>query len=175
MSEPADRLVAFVTARYDERERVAQTAAGGGHWRYSGGDSVGAWTLYDEHWRIADLATYLHGDYNYAERMPAFKPPYYVDPDANGEHIALNDPAYVLDDIASKRQILALHTGEHQCQEFVTGTYPPDAHLMGETPGARWEHAMAGYFGDHPCPTLRLLAAPFAAHPDFDPAWAVSE
>jgi hypothetical protein len=77
------------------RER-AQEASGGGSWRYEDGESVGAWTLYDEHWNIATLTTYDTESYNYAERMPAARHPGYIDPDANGRHIASWHPAVAL-------------------------------------------------------------------------------
>jgi Family of unknown function (DUF6221) len=73
------------------------------------------------------------------------------------EHIARHDPARVLADVAAKRAIVALHDdegGAHECvgHDSAWGT-------------------VTDYERD--CRTLRLLAAPYADHPDFDPAWAV--
>jgi hypothetical protein len=64
-------------------------------------------------------------------------------------HIVLNDPAYVLADTEAKRSILDLHS---------PGAFPD----------------CAGCGDDVPCLTVRLLAAPFSTHPDYDPAWPVS-
>lgn len=99
-------LITWLRAQLDEDERIAQAASAGGRWRYAPGDSVGAWTLYDEHWRIASLTTYDTKSYDYAARMPAVRHPGYIDADANGRHIARHDPASVLSDIAAKRAIL---------------------------------------------------------------------
>jgi Family of unknown function (DUF6221) len=115
-----DDLVAFVRQQLDERERQldedqrkALAANAGGAWRYEGGDSVGAWTLYDESWEIASLTTYRHTDYDYASRMPAVPHPRYVDADANGDHIARWDPSRALEEVRlgraeveAKRRIL---------------------------------------------------------------------
>jgi hypothetical protein len=69
-------------------------------------------------------------------------------------------PERVLADVAAKRAIVE----EHTCQ-------CPD-------PGCGDCGACSG---DHhadptpaPCTTVRLLAQPYADHPDFDPAWRVS-
>lgn len=101
-----EEILTFVRARLNDEERIALAAAGGGQWRYEGGDSVGAWTLYDEHWNIASLTTYDTEAYNYAERMPAARNPAYVDPDANGRHIVYHDPTRVLTKIGVERREL---------------------------------------------------------------------
>jgi hypothetical protein len=72
------------------------------------------------------------------------------------EHIALHDPARVLAEVDAKRRIVALCepslvevTAYGQTErEFIPGNGPP--------------------WGDG---VLRLLAAPYADHPDYDPAW----
>lgn len=77
---------------------------------------------------------------------------------AIAEHVARHDPARVLADVAAKRATLHEHGDVHCCSGR---SYPdqvwPD---IDSTP-------------EIPCPTVRLLAAPFADHPDFDPAWKV--
>jgi len=116
----SDDLVARLRHAWDERERqldederVAREASAGGSWSYPGSDSVAGWALYDEHWTIANLVTYEHETYDYAERMPGARHPRYVNADANGAHIARHDPARVLAevergrrDIAAKRRIV---------------------------------------------------------------------
>jgi hypothetical protein len=150
-------IIDFILARYAEREQAAQAAAAGGRWSYEDGDSVGAWTLYDEHWNIASLTVYDTKTYNYSERLPAARNPAYVDPDANGRHIALNDPAYVLADLAAKQRIVRQHT--HYETEVLTADDEENVTLCREC------------MVDFPCDTLRLLASPFAGHPDYDEAW----
>ncbi|MCT9092817.1 DUF6221 family protein [Streptomyces sp. ASQP_92] len=67
----------------------------------------------------------------------------------SAEHIARHNPARVLADIEAKRQILDLHVAE-------PGQHPDfcghDKHEL-------------------PCPTLRLLALPYADHPDYREEW----
>jgi hypothetical protein len=79
----------------------------------------------------------------------------------NATHIARWDPARVLAEVKAKRAIMAEHTnggesrpGKYFCTECGSGEpyeYP-----------TQW-----------PCATLRLLAAPYADHRDYDPAWSV--
>lgn len=75
----------------------------------------------------------------------------YGNMESQSRHIARWDPARVLADIASKRVLLAYlaHVAEVILDNNLWS-------LEGES--------------DH---GLRLLAAPYAAHPDYDPAWAV--
>jgi hypothetical protein len=141
-----DDLAAWLRQQIDEDERVARAAAHGGRWRYEIGDSVGAWKLYDEHWNIASMTTYDTESYNYAERMPAFRPPTYIDPDAIGSHIARHDPARVLAEVAAKRAILELHKNiDGLCDRC--------------------------YMDRAPCETVRLLAQPFAGRPGWREEW----
>jgi hypothetical protein len=74
----------------------------------------------------------------------------------DAEHIARHDPARVLAEVEAKRQIIAEHTVT-ETSEFegktATITYCPVCRNDGE------------------CPTLRLLALPYADHPDYDPGW----
>jgi len=63
----------------------------------------------------------------------------------------LVDPARVLAECEAKRQIVALHKSE-------PGQHPDFCgHDLRELP----------------CPTLRLLALPYADHPDYLPEWRV--
>jgi Family of unknown function (DUF6221) len=71
--------------------------------------------------------------------------------------LSLHDPARVLREAEAKRKILA----EHRLDDMVPGVcyrcrYGVPAH---------WEST------PYPCPTLRALAAVYAAHPDYDPDW----
>lgn len=82
------------------------------------------------------------------------------------------DPARVLAEVAAKRAILELHDGEHDCRELKTGVYPhdwPSAAPWGSA-GEAWRHASSEHF-EGPCPTLRLLAQPYADRPGFREEW----
>ena len=59
------------------------------------------------------------------------------------------DPARVLREVAAKRLMLADHEGVHRCD---------------------WGEHRGGDFG--PCKQARLLALPYAGHPDYDEDWA---
>jgi len=76
-----------------------------------------------------------------------------------GAHIVRHDPARVLADVAAKRAIVA----EHRC----AGEFAPGVGYCSEC-GSGEPHE---YPTRWPCATLRLLAASYADHPDFDPAW----
>ncbi len=108
MTDGTNLNVRAVRERLDQDEAAALAASAGGRWGYSAGDSVGAWTLYDDHWNIATLTTYRHNGYDYATRMPAFRDPHYVDADANGAHIARHDPGRALADVAALRAVLTI-------------------------------------------------------------------
>lgn len=101
-------MIVWLNGALNQREAAAQACASGGRWRYSSGDTVGAWTLYDEHWSIASMTVYDTEAYNYSERMPAARHPGYIDPDAIGNHAALNDPAQILADVTADRALLDL-------------------------------------------------------------------
>lgn len=130
-------LVTFLRARLDEREAAAQLAA---PW---------PWKLNAERDEVIaeddELVANVFALSNNQLRNTA-------------THIALNDPQFVLDDIAAKRQIV-----EHIADR-----------LNPEEADDRWEGADAETDGMATF-TLCALAAPFASHPDYDPAWAPRE
>jgi hypothetical protein len=73
-------------------------------------------------------------------------------------HIARHDPARVLRKVEAKRRIIARHALRH-----VTG-FDPDG----------MEHdsqECTECVEDWPCPTLRLLALPYADHTDYGEKW----
>lgn len=83
-------------------------------------------------------------------------------------------PEFLREDIMSKRAIVDLHTGYHDCPELRTGTYPddwPETATWGKA-GESWQHPSSEYFEEgEPCPTLRLLAAPYRRHEEFREEW----
>lgn len=66
--------------------------------------------------------------------------------------------AHMLADIVAKRRIVELHSNGHECSQY-------DHH--GEIDACTYSHD----FED--CSTLRLLALPFADHPDYQQGWAL--
>lgn len=145
MDDTTDALLAFVNARLNEREQAAR-AAPGEHWRYAGGDTVGAWTVYDGHWSIATMTTYDTKTYDYKTRMPGLQPPPdYIDPDAVGQHIALNGPAQVLAEVESERALIAETIRPYLGADTTTGR-------------VAWI-------------ALRILAVPYASHADYREEW----
>lgn len=138
-------IAEFLEARWAERAAVAKGAPG--------------WKL--EHWTAIKYASKDSGR-NW--RVDA-EPRCVVDAVAaeDAEHIALNDPAAVLADIEAKRAILAEHRPSYPV------TYPKPSGQPTCTTchdgGFDWEPPA------WPCRTVRLLIAPFAAHPDYDQTW----
>ncbi|QKW15359.1 DUF6221 family protein [Verrucosispora sp. NA02020] len=146
-------LTVWLDGVLDRIEQQTQVVATGGRWHYSGSDTIGAWTLYDEHWSIATMNVYDTKAYNYSERMPAARNPDYINPDAIGQHAAQNDPTRVLHRIAIDRRIIAAHpVGEHG---YCTNCWA-DSQVRSV---------------DAPCPTLRLLAAAHDTEPGYRTEW----
>ena len=81
-------------------------------------------------------------------------------------HAALHDPAAVLADIAMKRAILAEHP-----------QVPADRLDNGPQTGCRTCHVdshCGETMAEGLCETVRHLAAPHSAHPDYNPDWSLS-
>ncbi|MDQ3577454.1 MAG: DUF6221 family protein [Actinomycetota bacterium] len=81
-------------------------------------------------------------------------------------HIARWDPARVLADVEAKRRTLSEHAPVES--GAATGGYLCRVCLNPATTGG-W--AEDWYPQTHPCQTVRLLALPFAAHPDYREEW----
>lgn len=79
----------------------------------------------------------------------------------------------VLAECDAKRRVIELHTGEHECREMHTGTYPADWPKGANygAAGEQWRHPSTEYFDERPCETLRLLALPYADRPGFREEW----
>lgn len=73
--------------------------------------------------------------------------------DQLADHIARHDPARVLREVEAKRLIIDEH--------------PSRGRINVECKTCSGDH----WGEDYPCPTLRLLALPYADHPDFRDAW----
>jgi hypothetical protein len=90
------------------------------------------------------------------------------------EHIARWSGQRVLAEVEAKRRILDLHIGAHDCTEIHTGVYPDDwpADAGWGKAGERWAHAANEHFeADQPCPTVRLLAQPYAGRDGWREEW----
>lgn len=144
-------IVEFLTAQYDEEEQLAKHAA---HLAREGGTRwVVSTTRYVEDYAFVSICT---------------PPPNVIEVAGSGfdgtggvhglvyaEHIARHDPARVLAETAAKRRILARHA---RCGSGI-GWCADGGHELDWSPAHCFE--------------LADLAAPYADHPDFDPAWKV--
>jgi len=70
-------------------------------------------------------------------------------------HVLRHHPERVLAECEAKRRIVELHAGAHECSVYAKG----------EVDNCAWVES------DDTCSTLRLLALPYADHPDYDEAW----
>ncbi|MEV6344148.1 DUF6221 family protein [Actinoplanes sp. NPDC051851] len=143
-----DDLIAFITARLDEDEQLASTAgaACGCH----PGDTFATWTWTDPHIQAGQHTVLGGWDWTTA-----------VD-DEVGKHIAHWDPARALAEVETKRRILDLHAP--------LGWYGPNGPMCstcGKTGRPGDEDVVVRW----PCDTVRLLAMPYATHPDYHEEW----
>lgn len=80
-------------------------------------------------------------------------------------------PAYMLDDIAAKRKILAEY--ERVSADIASGALPEWEQDGSDSLKLLYERRRKGYLDGLEI-ALMFHAAPFARHPDFDPAWNAS-
>ncbi len=90
-------------------------------------------------------------------------PELYYDAQSMGdaEHIARHDPAHVLADVDAKRQVIA----EHYCPDDLDIDEKPHCGFCDKA------LVMNDRQGEWPCRHLRLLALPYADHPDYRAEW----
>ncbi|MEU2185214.1 DUF6221 family protein [Streptomyces thermolilacinus] len=137
-------LVEFLRARLDEDGQAARAAM----WD---DDQSAVWTARPPQ---ASYEQYIVADY--CDDGVVVVTPENADADSVGEHIARHDPARVLAEVDAKRRIL---------DEFVTSQNERDEEYD-ETFGLTdWE------FEPTALPLLRLLALPYADHPDYRDEW----
>jgi len=77
------------------------------------------------------------------------------------EHIVRHDPARVLAEVGAKRRLLEAHGPLNVEGDPFTGCTT-----------CSWRDEMDELWVRWPCPTLRLLALPYASHPNYRPEWA---
>lgn len=116
----------------------------------------------DAEWTAVDPSPAGWGaDERDAELLGGGKPLGRFDPEYGGmlvaEHVARWSPARVLAECAAKRRIVELHRGQK-------ALWDDD-----ENPLEVVECPECGVL--FPCPTLRLLALPYADHPDYREEW----
>ena len=147
-----DDLAKFLRDRLDEDEQVARgvqdrSAPWDGQWVADGTDALRT----RNGWVLAHSTVTTDG-----RALPMPLAPGIVD------HWARHDPARVLTEVDAKRRIAELHT------RF------PQPQVMSEE--EIWACGTCGSPDDSPtewpCATLRLLALPYAGHPDYRPEWA---
>jgi rubrerythrin len=174
-------LAEFLLARIADEEAGAK-AAGGAAWRFGAPNAEAEWNPDAEAWRT---------DYTGVSEAASGEVVVYDEgwPDEEqARHIAHWDPARVLAECEAKRRIVEQHT-----PEFATVEWPHDQTGKGEAWVCRscgnrdidawlnWRPAMgeAGVLPEGvvppyvlaPCSTLRVLAQPFADHPDYRQEW----
>lgn len=134
-------LIEFLRSRLDED----QTAAAG-----AGADGP--------HWRGTNDGIFPSD----ASRHPGaiVVGPYDHLPDELAEHIARHDPARVLAEVNAKRAIL----DEHQPLKI-------EGDKIAGCQTCSWRDDMEVLQVEWPCPTVRLLALPYADHPDYRQEW----
>lgn len=92
----------------------------------------------------------------------------------DAQHIARHDPARVLREIETKQRLLELHGIVHRD----IGWLEDGEEESGEIPVCGLCVPRHAHFDrradvpEGPCPTVRLLAAPYADHPDYRQEWA---
>lgn len=186
-------LIAFLRARLDEDEAAARAAVEperpGIHWAWFDGetDEEVVPTL-DREYIDEESRVSLRTRERYPARMlldnmlPAFPIPYGQEIRSGvAAHIARWDPARVLAEVAAKRAVAALHTPCHVESDpwsCTSGHYGSRGIGLDGTQPARCGVCVESFLYEEtlpsPCPTLLALVQPYAAHPDFDPAWRIS-
>ena len=135
-------LVAFLKARLEEAAQTARTLDGAS-WRSDTdvGDEYNIAVVLDSRYEASIARCGVEG---------------LDDGEIRAEHIARHDPAHVLADVETKRQIIGWHAcdarrgrDDERCTSCQEETY--------------W------------CTTLRLLAVPYAGHEGYRAEWAPAE
>jgi hypothetical protein len=81
-----------------------------------------------------------------------------------GPHIARHDPARVLAEVAAKRRVMARHF-----------TPPSPVRIYAACEGCGYDYGdISQRYDIGDCPELRDMAAVYADHPDYNPAWRVA-
>jgi hypothetical protein len=165
-------IIRFISDRYDELQRLAEATTQvpvAGQWcatrdKHAAADTPLRLIQGRDPYEGEDWNDYEAGEYN-GTPIIAFSAEWQDEAEANLRHIAYHDPARVLADIAAKRQMLRhLEVLRHDAEGAVAAL-PADAPL---TVAAFVVFAVGAVAVQE-----KLLAAPFAGHPDFKPEWRI--
>lgn len=143
-------LLDFLNARLGEDQKAAEDC-GYRHW-YVLGPPAG-------HYAYSSTSDHLCGSDPGSNRYSTIS----TGGGASLHHAARHDPARTLAEIDAKRRLIALHAPEDWTDEQRCAVCQSD----------RSDYAEQDTPDMWPCATLRLLAAPYADHPDYDEAWRV--
>ncbi|MFB6626495.1 MULTISPECIES: DUF6221 family protein [unclassified Streptomyces] len=137
-----DDLMAFIRARLDEDEQTARAAAEPESWMELDREPRPSW--YVQYWADPDVAAVIADPESSAYPVVTTAEGMSEDDaDRRAAHIARHDPARVLAEVEAKRRILSAYEN-----------YDNDAPEL-----------------DVPESVLRLLALPYADHPDYRKEW----
>lgn len=134
-------LVVFLRARLDEDEQAARELDGG---RWERGTDVGDYY---------NVAVVLDARYPHGPSVALCGVEYMEDGETRADHIARWDPARVLGEVEAKRRIIDWYTGNLPVPQL--GTLEVQ-YVQGTSQGG---------------PMLRMLALPYASHPDYRTEW----
>lgn len=145
---PVDELIAFFAARLDEIEQAARAAAGPG-WHLEGLTCL-VFTRAPDVRGIAWCDNGRDGDA------------------ANAAHIAANDPASVLADVAADRALIAILQVAQEFSDQMFASANPEGIASGEVLGHRMRAATQVLTMEN---VIKVRAARFSAHPQWRPEW----
>lgn len=143
-----DDIVVFLRARYDDRERAARFV-------------LSDYAQHEASWTVPSTGVVVIGEGGIADETIL------TGDGPLAEFIAANDPKSVLFDVAAKRQILKLHR-PYSVTTANDGLNWRYTRCAGCEPIDRELGPNESYW---PCPNLRLLALPFAGHPQYREEW----
>ncbi|MEV4197029.1 DUF6221 family protein [Micromonospora globbae] len=148
-----DDLVTWLRQQLDDDERVAHSATAGPWWHNPGKAWLDA-EAFEQYDRSKGEEFVGYGESPFSGCVAATGPASHAQSMADAEHIARHDPARVLAEVAAKRRILDEHF---------------EASLGDTGVGAGDCTTCTNYAW--PCPTVRLLALPYADRPGYRPEW----
>lgn len=146
MTEPELTLVEFLRERLDERERVVQGSGRLGWLTFRRPDGSMDYTTAAS--QAGDDSTWVVGGMSLVGGY--------------AKAVVVHDEARVLAEVAAARAILALHDppgSTTKARRWCAGCLKPDDPDL---------------FADMPCQHVRLLAQPYANHPDWRDEWRVA-
>jgi len=140
-------ITAFLRARLDERERAARFV-------------LSDYAHHEAAWSVPSTGVVDIGEGSIADETIL------TGDGPLAEFIADNDPAFVLADVAAKRRLLAGH-GPGRVVDESDGRWASDP----DSWDPPWTKCTGHEWAAYPCELLRLLALPYAGHPDYRKEW----